>query len=206
MVDNRKNEKKNTRVLDGAKERKKQRAKALARCLSPLKKKFSCQMCSSSSEEEECLSSEKGVEKEQEPVHVELSDCRVTLENLDAIKLDGLVDVEIQVDGNLCGRSNRGFIQNHCGTTHVDVSSGKDSGDKQAAHTGLSVSDVTIRHCNNLILKKMSTKAAKTTWEIGKRTGVTYNGDEEEILDKIKGMEDRDRDGINLNGEQQGFP
>lgn len=81
-----------------------------------------------------------------------------------------------------------------------------DSGYGAISHTGVSVSDVTICHCNSLILQKLSKTAAIKTWELDKRAGATYNGNEDDIILRIMEMEERDREIIYPIGVQKNCP
>lgn len=69
----------------------------------------------------------------------------------------------------------------------------------------MSISDDQIVYCNNLAIQRLSREAASKSWELGKKIGVTFIGDENEIIDKIVEMENRDREVISLKGVKQGL-
>ncbi|GKV04742.1 hypothetical protein SLEP1_g16855 [Rubroshorea leprosula] len=66
---------------------------------------------------------------------------------------------------------------------------------------GDSVGDSEIHHCNKALKKKMQIRFAKEIWELAKQLGATTE-DEEEIIRRIEEMENRDRQGKVIAGNQ----
>ncbi|GAB4850308.1 hypothetical protein Ancab_029608, partial [Ancistrocladus abbreviatus] len=50
-----------------------------------------------------------------------------------------------------------------------------------------------IQNMNNVILKHYSAEA-KEIWELGKKLGASYCGTEEDMVDRLCQLEDRDRE------------
>lgn len=89
--------------------------------------------------------------------------CSATKEVSRLPRLEGLVDVEIQLERNFGGSSNR-YVE---GVGEDDLLADEleeRAGSHEVSHAGMSVSDVTIRRCNNMILQNLSTKAAGKMW------------------------------------------
>lgn len=78
------------------------------------------------------------------------------------------------------------------------------SGSKGDTVERMSISDNQIKNCNRLALEKLSKEAATKTWDLGKSFGVTYQGDEEEVIGNIIEMEERDRNIVSSMGAQRG--
>lgn len=72
--------------------------------------------------------------------------------------------------------------------------------DSRPSTSCMSVSDNIIKNCNRLIFDKLSMESARKCWEIGKKSGVSFDGDEEFVIHKILEMEERDRKIISSKG------
>lgn len=128
-----------------AKKRKNQRAKALPNCY-PMPIPFEMipgQRCFSLSDEEANSNIARFVAKDR--VLDQGEDCNVTMKDRtksNKIRLDGLVDVEIQLDERL----SRGVSQSQFATARAEKTTTADSGDQLRSHTGMSISYITIHH------------------------------------------------------------
>ncbi|GAB4826153.1 hypothetical protein Ancab_009020 [Ancistrocladus abbreviatus] len=59
--------------------------------------------------------------------------------------------------------------------------------------TGISIGDSGIQNMNRLFLTDLGDMSAKEIWEASKSLGAMFEGDENEIIQKIQQMEERDR-------------
>lgn len=91
---------------------------------------------------------------------------------------EGLVEVEIREDDHGIARLAGSELLRLKGCTRsIPTLKGKRRGIadvlglQELSISGMSISDDQIRHCNDLILEKMSTIAAVKTWELGKKSG-----------------------------------
>lgn len=66
----------------------------------------------------------------------------------------------------------------------------------------MSVIDFVIKHCNRLILEINKLDLAQKLWELGNETGVSYEGNEKDMVAKIMEMETRDRADYPLGGDR----
>ncbi|GAB4832425.1 hypothetical protein Ancab_006442, partial [Ancistrocladus abbreviatus] len=73
--------------------------------------------------------------------------------------------------------------------TGVQHEGGSDGGEIQR----LSISDSCIENRNRVILQMVNSVPAEETWEVGRKLGISYNGDEKDVVDRLKDMEARDR-------------
>lgn len=55
------------------------------------------------------------------------------------------------------------------------------------------ISDSAILNCNRLVIEKNNFESAKKIWELGKEIGITYGGNENELIAKLVEMETRDK-------------
>lgn len=60
-----------------------------------------------------------------------------------------------------------------------------------------SLSDTGIDLCNRRFWIKNSENEARTVWDLGKRMGAVYEGDEEEVVRRLVKMEQRDQALVN---------
>lgn len=71
---------------------------------------------------------------------------------------------------------------------------------KTRSLSSLSISDSHIKHCSNMVIQRMLDTAAKKTLEVEELNGVTFKGDENVVIEKIKEMEERDHKIITSKG------
>ena len=55
-----------------------------------------------------------------------------------------------------------------------------------------SISDTDIVNCNRLFWMRNSSTEANRIWNLGKQLGITFTGDENQILEQLQKMEERD--------------
>lgn len=65
-------------------------------------------------------------------------------------------------------------------------------------------SDSGIVNCNGLFWLRHKEREARRLWEMGKNLGLCYEGDEEQIINKLIAMEERDEIGDGSGTNQLG--